>query len=67
MKERDGWKAQCLEATEDRDTWKNWCQEVATGILPVLDLIDLALTEEAPRTLELRLVERCRKAWSWFQ
>ena len=40
---------------------------MATGILPVLDLIDLALTEEAPRTLELGLVERCRKAWSWFQ
>ena len=50
MKERDGWKARCLEATEDRDTWKNWCQEVATGILPVLDLIDPALTEEEPRT-----------------
>jgi len=50
MKERDGWKAQCLEATEDRDTWKNRCQEVATGILPILDLVDPALTEEEPRT-----------------
>ena len=50
MKDHDGWKARCLEITEDRDTWKNRCQEVATGILPVLDLIDPALTEEVPRT-----------------
>jgi len=35
--------------------------------LPVLHLIDPALTEDVPRTLELGLVERCRKAWSWFQ
>ena len=49
MKDRDGWKARCLETTEDWDTWKNRCQEVATGILPVLDLIDPALTEEVPR------------------
>jgi hypothetical protein len=43
---------------EDRDTWKNRCQEVATGILPVLDLIDPALTEEVPRMPQLELVER---------
>jgi hypothetical protein len=43
---------------EDRDTWKNRCQEVATGILPVLDLIDPALTEEVPRMSQLELVER---------
>ena len=67
MKDRDGWKARCLETTEDRDTWKNRCQEVATGILPVLDLINPALTEEGPRTPQLGLVERCRKAWGWFQ
>ena len=67
MKDRDGWKARCLEITEDRDTWKNRCQEVATGILPVLNLIDPALTEEVPRTPQLGLVERCRKAWGWFQ
>ena len=59
MKDRDGWKARCLEITEDRDTWKNWCQEVATGIMPVLDLIDPALTEEVLRTPQLGLVERC--------
>ena len=63
MKDRDGWKARCLEITEDWDTWKNRCQEVATGILPVLDLIDPALTEEEPRTPQLGLVERCKKAW----
>ena len=50
MKDHDGWKAQCQEITEDQDTWKDWCQEVAMGILPVLNLIDLALTEEVPRT-----------------
>ena len=50
MKDHDGWKARCLEITEDRNTWKNRCQEVATGILPVLDLIDPVLTEEVPRT-----------------
>ena len=49
IKERDGWKARCLEATEERDTWKNRCQEVATGIVPVLDLIDPVLTEEELR------------------
>ena len=53
IKERDGWKARCLEATEERDMWKNRCQEVATGIVPVLDLIDPALTEEEPRTRQL--------------
>ena len=66
MKDRDGWKARCLEITEDRDTWKNRCQEVATSILPVLDLINPALIEEVPRTPQLRLVDRCRKAWGWF-
>ena len=50
MKDRDGWKARYLEITEDQDTWKNRCQEVAISILPVLDLIDPALTEEVPRT-----------------
>ena len=50
IKERDGWKARCLEAIEERDTWKNQCQEVATGIVPVLDLIDPMLTEEEPKT-----------------
>jgi hypothetical protein len=50
VKDHDGWKARCLEITEDRDTWKNRCQEVTTGILPILDLIDLALIEEVLRT-----------------
>ena len=57
MKESDGWKARCLEAIEERDTWKNRCQEVATGIVLVLNLIDLALTEEEPRMPQLGLVE----------
>ena len=35
--------------------------------MPELDLIDPALTEEVPRTPQLRLVERCRKAWEWSQ
>ena len=50
IKECDDWKAQCLKATEERDTWKNQCQEVATGIVPILDLIDPALIEEEPKT-----------------
>jgi len=50
IKDRDGWKAQCQEITKDRDTWKNRCQEVATGILPILNLIDPALAEDVPRT-----------------
>jgi len=49
IKERDGWKARCLKATEEWDTWKNRCQEVATGIVHVLDLIDPVLTEEEPK------------------
>ena len=40
---------------------------MATGIVPVLDLIDPVLTEEEPRTRQLGLVERCRQAWGWFQ
>ena len=67
IKERDGWKARCLEATEERDMWKNRCQEVATGIVPILDLIDLTLIEEEPKTPQLGLVERCSQAWGWFQ
>ena len=59
IKECDGWKVQCQEITLDRDTWKNWCQEVATGILPVLNLIDPMLTEDAPGTPQLGLVDRC--------
>ena len=35
--------------------------------MPVLDLIDPALIEEVPRTPQLGLVDRCRKAWGWFQ
>ena len=59
MKDRDGWKARCQEISEDRDTWKARCQEVAMGILPVLDLIDPALTEDVTRTPQLGLIERC--------
>ena len=67
IKDRDGWKVQCQEITKDRDIWKkNRCQEVATGILPVLNLIDPALTEDVPRTPQLRLVDRCQKARGWF-
>ena len=61
IKDRDGWKARCQE------TWKNRCQEVATSILPVLNLIDLALIEDVPRMPQLGLVDRCQKAWGWFQ
>ena len=63
IRERDDWKARCLKAAEEQDTWEKRCQEVATGIVPVLDLIDPALTEEEPRTPQLGLVERCRQAW----
>lgn len=37
------------------------------GILSVLNLIDPALIEDVPRTLQLGLVDRCRKARGWFQ
>jgi hypothetical protein len=67
IKERDDWKAQCLKTTEERDMWKKRCQEMATGIVPVLDLIDPALTEEELKMPQLGLVERCKKAWGWFQ
>ena len=40
---------------------------MATDILLVLNLIDPALTEEVLRTPQLGLVERCQKAWEWFQ
>ena len=66
IREHDDWKAQCLKATEERDMWSKRCQEMATGIVPVLDLIDPARTEEEPRTRQLGLVERCRQAWGWF-
>ena len=62
MKDRDGWKARCQEITEDRDTWESRCQDVAMGILLILNLIDPALTEDVPRTPQLGLVDRCRKA-----
>ena len=62
IKDHDGRKARCQEISEDRDTWKSRCQEVATSILPVLNLIDPVLTEDVPRTPQLRLVDRCRKA-----
>ena len=35
--------------------------------MPVLNLIDPALAEDVPRTPYLGLIERCRKAWGWFQ
>ena len=35
--------------------------------MPVLNLMDPALTEDVPRTPQLGLVDRCRKAWGWFQ
>ena len=40
---------------------------MATGILPVLNLINPALTEDVPRTPQLELVDRCQKACGWFQ
>jgi hypothetical protein len=67
IKERDDLKAQCLKTTEERDMWKKRCQEMATGIVPILDLIDPALTEEELKMPQLGLVERCKKAWGWFQ
>ena len=66
MKDHDGWKAQCQEITKDHDIWKSWSQEVAKGILSVLNLIDLALAEDVPRTPQLGLIERCQRAWGWF-
>ena len=59
MKDHDGWKARCQEITEDRDTWKSRCQDVATGILPVLNLIDSALAEDVLGTPQLGLIKRC--------
>ena len=35
--------------------------------MPVLNLIDPALAEDVPRMPQLGLVDRCRKAWGWFQ
>ena len=35
--------------------------------MPILNLIDPALIEDVPRTPQLGLVERCQKAWEWFQ
>ena len=35
--------------------------------MPVLNLIDPVLTEDVARTPQLGLVNRCRKAWGWFQ
>jgi len=40
---------------------------VAADIVPVLDIIDPALTEEEPKMPQLGLVERCSQAWGWFQ
>ena len=40
---------------------------MVTGILPALNLIDPALIKDVPRTPQLGLVDRCRKAWGWFQ
>ena len=40
---------------------------MATGIMLVLNLIDPALAEGVPRMPQLGLIERCRKAWGWFQ
>jgi hypothetical protein len=34
-----------------------------SGIVPILDLIDPALTEEELKMPQLGLVERCKKAW----
>ena len=50
MQDRDSWKVQCQEISKDHETWRSRCQEVAKGILPVLNLIDPALTEDVPRT-----------------
>ena len=68
IKERDDWKAQCLKASEERDTWSRRCQEMATGIVPVLDLIDPALTGKdasarAGREMQasMRMVPRLRE------
>ena len=35
--------------------------------MPVLSLIDPTLAEDVPRTPQLGLIERCQKAWGWFQ
>ena len=40
---------------------------MAKGILPVLNLIDPALAEDVPRTPQLGLIEKCQRAWGWFQ
>ena len=35
--------------------------------MPVLNLIDPVLAEDVPRTPQLGLIERCQRAWGWFQ
>ena len=35
--------------------------------MSVLNLIDPALAEDVPRTPQLGLIERCQRAWGWFQ
>ena len=40
---------------------------MAKGIFPVLNLIDPVLAEDVPKTPQLGLIERCQRAWGWFQ
>ena len=67
MKKRDGWKTHCQEVSKDRDTWRGHCQEVAKAILPILDIINPELLENALRALQLGLIERCQRALLWLQ
>jgi hypothetical protein len=67
IKDRDACSAKALELGKDRDLWKGRCNQMVTGIMPVLDLIDSELPVSEVRAQPLEVLDKCQRTLGWLQ
>jgi hypothetical protein len=67
MKDRDAYSAKALELGKDQDIWKGLCNQMVTGIKPVLHLIDPELPVPEAIGLPCGVLDKCQRALEWLQ
>jgi hypothetical protein len=67
MKDRDAYSAKVLELRKDRDLWKGRCNQMVTGIKPMLDLIDPELPTPEARGQPRGVLDKCKRALGWLR
>jgi hypothetical protein len=61
MTEQEALNGKCKTLIRERETWKHACAEMAKGITPVLNIIDLDSTESGAEAPKIGLVEKSQK------